>query len=112
MALIPYTDERLQPRYTKCKIMFALLVCAVIIGIATYIFLPGKVMVKATNMTIVNASIVDGGAGIGNFSKVTWRIGIEVENKNRFLPITVSQLNISLKAWDVSFLIFFLMFII
>ncbi|KAL5265152.1 hypothetical protein ACHWQZ_G006036 [Mnemiopsis leidyi] len=111
VALIPYSDERLKPRHTKCKISLALLLCSIIIGTMTYIFLPGKVIVTTTNMTIVSASIVDNTAltsdlGIYmtaakpvNKSKITWLVGVNVINENRILPITVNELKLNL-TWN------------
>ena len=115
VALIPYNDERLRPRYTKCKILLALIVCAVIIGVSVYIFLPGKVIVKTTNITIVNASIASprnymtmfdlygGRTDENDRSNMTWKVDVTVENRNRYLSITVNELKVDLK-WNVSFL--------
>ena len=112
--MIPYSDERLKPRRTKSKIAFSLFLCSIIIGVMTYIFLPGKVIVTTTNMTIVSASIVDNRAPTNehgiysidkpvNRSKITWMVGVNVINKNRFLPITVNELKLNL-TWNVSIL--------
>ena len=79
----------------------------------TYIFLPGKVIVTTTNMTIVSASIVDNtdltsdlgiymtAAKPVNKSKITWLVGVNVINENRILPITVNELKLNL-TWNVS----------
>jgi len=111
VALIPYSDERLKPRFTKCKILFALLVCAVLLSVSTYIFLPGKVIVTTTNLTILNASVADYNENLYSFdilkstkdsrSNITWKVDVTVENRNRFLSITVNKLQVDLK-WDVN----------
>ena len=65
-------------------------------------------------MTIVSASIADNRAPTNelgiyridkpvNISKITWLVGVNVINKNRFLPITVNELKLNL-TWNVSIL--------
>ena len=40
VALIPYSDERLQPRHTTLKVTIALVITAIIIGCLFFVFFP------------------------------------------------------------------------
>ena len=83
-----------------------------LLSVSTYIFLPGKVIVTTTNLTILNASVADYNENLYSFdilkstkdsrSNITWKVDVTVENRNRFLSITVNKLQVDLK-WDVSF---------
>lgn len=108
VALIPYNDERLKPRWTKVKILLALLICGIIIGALTYIFFPGHVAVTSTNAEIVNATIVEidwiNPANNSGKSQIFWKVDITVENQNRVLTINIDKLDVYLRidAWDRS----------
>ena len=105
VALIPYNDERLKPRRTKMKILCALLICGFVLGLLTYMFLPGDVVVVPIDARIVNASIAQTNWVLENkhwgTSQIYWKVNITVQNHNRVLTITVDMLNVLLKI-DVS----------
>ena len=53
VALIPYSDERLQPRHTTLKITVALVITAIIIGCLFFVFFPRHAGAVSTGTVIV-----------------------------------------------------------
>ena len=96
--MIPYNDERLRPKRTKTKVIAALVVCAMLLAACTYVFLPGRVEIKSTQLRIARANITAPGpttleAGVDG-SSIVWQVDVVVQNHNRFLPIKVDSVKI------------------
>lgn len=96
VALIPYSDERLQPRHTTLKITIALAITALIIGCLFFVFFPRHAGAVSHNMRIVSGEVYS------DPKQTTFLIlqdNITITNENYF-PIVIDTLNISISiSW-------------
>jgi len=93
IALVPYSDERLQPRRTFLKLFTALTIAGVVIGVLLFVFLPRHAEAKTTLLTMESGVISPAFSWLNITDQAT------ITNQNYF-SITVMSMNISLKCID------------
>ncbi|KFO25275.1 transmembrane protein 106A isoform X2 [Fukomys damarensis] len=96
VALIPYGDQRLEPRRTKLFVFLAVLLCLVTAGFAFFFLFPRSISVHPAGL---NSSTVA-------FDKATIHLNatsvLNISNPN-YCPVTVTQLTV--QALHVSLLV-------
>ncbi|XP_053564224.1 transmembrane protein 106C [Bombina bombina] len=54
VALIPYSDQRLQPQRTKCYVMLSVVLCLLISGLVVFFLFPRTILVQDEGIKMVN----------------------------------------------------------
>lgn len=94
IALVPYSDERLQPRRTFLKLFTALTIAGIVIGVLLFVFLPRHAEAKTTLLSLESGVITP------TFAWLNITDHASITNENYF-SITVMSMNISLKCIEV-----------
>ncbi|KAL5265150.1 hypothetical protein ACHWQZ_G006035 [Mnemiopsis leidyi] len=92
VALIPYSDERLQPRYTTLKITVALVITAIIIGCLFFVFFPRHAGAVSSGLEIISGNVYNDPQ---HATSLILQDNVTITNDNYF-PIVIDTLNISL----------------
>ena len=125
IALVPYSDERLQPRRTFLKLFTALTIAGIVIGVLLFVFLPRQwvYLIFPDNFWLLSASryafqilfindsllsaeakttllSLESGVITPTFAWLNITDQASITNENYF-SITVMSMNISLKCIEV-----------
>ncbi|XP_078486570.1 transmembrane protein 106B isoform X1 [Ciona intestinalis] len=89
VALIPYNDQRLKPRRTKCYVVLAIIICLIACGLTLFFLLPRAVTIKEDG--IVNFTVCLN----TNMSStvITVKNRFNITNSNYF-KVEISKVNV------------------